>query len=378
MAFMDWIRRNWPDLLIGFALLAVISGIVATLLTGGSFFSSGSSTPPPAQVQAADTRNTERDPPAAARDGEGESPDRTAAAVAAEDEPVDPFAELAEAEAEAAAASAAAAAEEDGGQEELPAVVALRPGATADTPAPADGGAGTAGTPPTQEPAEPAGETAAAPAAAPAQESAGAGSPVAPAAGVSSGTAPSQAEPYTVGVGAFRAADNAERQAAVFRQAGYPVIVAAQDELSVVLLGPYTNRSEAERIRDTVNAEGFDVDAIVYTYQGGGDSAAAGTEDAAGTAAEVPAAAPAAGQPAAAAPVPTASAATSGRYLQVGAYSSDGNAAAQRTVLENLGYDVVERQDGNLIRILVGPWPEEQLSGARDRLAGQGIDSVPY
>jgi hypothetical protein len=35
---MDWMRRNWPDLAIGLALVAVIGGIVATLITGGSFF----------------------------------------------------------------------------------------------------------------------------------------------------------------------------------------------------------------------------------------------------------------------------------------------------------------------------------------------------
>ena len=42
---MDWIRRNWPDLIIGFALLAVIAGIIATLLSGGSFFSFGNAGP---------------------------------------------------------------------------------------------------------------------------------------------------------------------------------------------------------------------------------------------------------------------------------------------------------------------------------------------
>ena len=38
---MDWLRRNWPDLLIGVALVAVIAGIIATLISGGSFFPVG-------------------------------------------------------------------------------------------------------------------------------------------------------------------------------------------------------------------------------------------------------------------------------------------------------------------------------------------------
>jgi len=382
---MDWIRRNWPDLLIGFALLAVISGIVATLLTGGSFFSSRDSSPSrEAPQQVAETQDAGRSEAEPGReDGAGTEDtlpgaDRTGGG---EDEPVDPFAELAELEEqEAADESAAAEAPPEAEQEELPAVVALRPGAPVEADEETEGGGGDAA-------AEPAGAEEAAGAA----EAEAGGSPAesaaadpetdsadsSPAAAVSAGTAPSQAEPYTVGVGAFRTAENAEAQAGVFRQAGFPVILAAQDELSVVLLGPYANRTEAERVRDSVNDGGFDVSAIVYTYQGAGDSTAAAegapSTGAPAAPAETDGAADRGGEPA-----ETASAATGNRYLQVGAYSSDGNAAAQREILEELGYGVVERQDGNLIRILVGPYPDGELTDAQDRLAGQGIDSVPY
>jgi tetratricopeptide (TPR) repeat protein len=44
---MDWLRRNWPDMAIGLALVAVIAGIVATLITGGSFFPVAPATPTP-------------------------------------------------------------------------------------------------------------------------------------------------------------------------------------------------------------------------------------------------------------------------------------------------------------------------------------------
>ncbi|MBA2666654.1 MAG: hypothetical protein H0U69_06450, partial [Trueperaceae bacterium] len=54
---MDWLRRNWPDLAIGVALVAVIAGIVATLLTGGSFF-------PPSPTEVA-TRGDPLPPPTA-------------------------------------------------------------------------------------------------------------------------------------------------------------------------------------------------------------------------------------------------------------------------------------------------------------------------
>ena len=36
---MDWFRRNWPDLVIGVALVAVVALIVVTLLSGGSLAS---------------------------------------------------------------------------------------------------------------------------------------------------------------------------------------------------------------------------------------------------------------------------------------------------------------------------------------------------
>ncbi|MBW6456410.1 MAG: hypothetical protein K0A98_11055, partial [Trueperaceae bacterium] len=44
---MDWLRRNWPDLAIGLALVAVIGGIIATLITGGTFFPATPAAPPP-------------------------------------------------------------------------------------------------------------------------------------------------------------------------------------------------------------------------------------------------------------------------------------------------------------------------------------------
>ena len=53
---MDWLRRNWPDLIIGLALIAVMAGIVVTLLGGGVFWPFGArpnAAPPPAAVAPA-------------------------------------------------------------------------------------------------------------------------------------------------------------------------------------------------------------------------------------------------------------------------------------------------------------------------------------
>ena len=391
---MDWIRRNWPDLLIGFALLAVISGIVATLLTGGSFFPGQGSqaTQTTTGQSAAQTQGvTQEQNEAQQQDGPG-TPDQPVTGdpeisglpmigqdpqphSLLDDGPVDPFA----APAETAEQEAAIADETD--PLELPSVVALRPGASPEAPAATPAGAPAA---PSQEPAQQAPEQAQ-------QQPAATQAPTA----AGSEGLPSSAVPFTVGVGAFRNQENAERQASVFRQAGYPVVVANQDDFTVVLLGPYSNRSEAERVGTAVSTGGFDVTPIVYTYQDdeGGEQTSTSTTTPATTAppaASAPApaqtpqapAAPAETPPAASAPAttPTAPASTAtgaGRYLQVGAYSSDENASAQAVQLEELGYSVTQQQDGNLIRVLVGPYEDNQVTGARNRLAAQGIDSVP-
>lgn len=372
---MDWIRRNWPDLLIGFALLAVISGIVATLLTGGTFFPLGGggnqSTLPSQQasVQQPPADPTPQRPPQVADDPAGEPAGVSALPLLGErdesaaetppqaeedaDAPVDPFADL--------------PAEDP---DTLPQVVPLRPGEAAESAAAAAAGQTPAPQSQPQAPAQTQ-QPAAAPTP-PAQQQTPAAAPAA------SGEAPSAEVPYTVGVGAFLSADNANRQADVFRQAGYPVVVAQQDEFTVVLLGPYAARSEAERVQNSVASGGFGVSPIVYTFQGEDSDAAAAPAQPAEAPTQAPAPPAAAAEPAAeSTPAPAASATAAGRYLQVGAYSSSENAGAQADVLTGLGYEVLQQQDGALIRVLVGPYPEAELSAARNRLAAQGIDSVP-
>ncbi len=377
---MDWIRRNWPDLLIGFALLAVISGIVATLLTGGSFFplgGNGADTPrPAAQTQDANPRPNQ---PVAQPNQPLQQPDGASTEPLAElplltqnppdsgtpadnllaDGPVDPFADL-----------------ED--PQDLPTVVALRPGSSGNAEAPATQAPAPAGDAPAPADSQPAAQPQSTP-----QATSQSGTSDQQ---VTSGESPSTQVPYTVGVGAFRDAANAERQANVFRQAGYPVVVASQDDLTVVLLGPYATRTEADRVLGEVTSGGFGIAPIVYTYQGeeNGQQTSTASQPAA-SAEPAPPTASQPSQPAAPAgnvaagqtPAAASTATEAGRYLQVGAFSSEDNAGAQADVLEGLGYTVIQQQDGNLIRVLVGPYPAGQLDDARNRLAAQGIDSVP-
>lgn len=376
---MDWIRRNWPDLLIGLALLAVISGIIATLLTGGTILPFGRS------QQSGTTTSQTQAPPAQTQQQQdqqqAQQPEDSAATQEAADPLVDPlpllvqntpqqtedeaFGVLPDGRVDplAAAQQDAQAAQQAAGAESGLPVIAVRPG----------------------DAQQPAAQQAAVQAPATQQ----AVTDPAPAQSVVSGASPSVTQPYTVGVGAFRNTENAQRQADIFRQAGYPVVVAQQGDLSVVLLGPYSAESEAERVRATVASGGFDVAPIVYAFRPDGEPAAPAAQSQPVTpapaaeqpAAQQPAAQPAAEQPAAQEPAAQqpapASTASGARFLQVGAYSSAANAQAQIDTLRSLGYSAAQEQDGQLIRVVVGPYTDAELTDARNRLAAQGIDSVP-
>lgn len=373
---MDWIRRNWPDLLIGLGLLAVIAGIVATLLTGGSFFPLGqgerqaSASPPrpptaqvspssPAPVPGQGTQAEESQP------AQVEAPAETSGEIGADGDITlpslptitqqEPAAEAgtepgAEAGAEAQAGEAQAGDVEPAAESQ--AVVALRPGEAGSTNRP-DAAAGTTATAAPQQPVQPAAQ-----AATPAAASSAAGSD------------PDPSAPFRVSVGSFRDADNAGRQAELFRQAGYPVFIAAQGELSLVLLGPYRLETEAERARTEVASGGYDVQPIVYTFRPQGEPAASAP-------AAAPAASPAAAQSTATPSTAAPSAEAAGRYLQAGAYSSMENAQIQRAAIEELGFRVNVQMEGTLLRVLVGPYGDSDLAAAQSSLARQGIDNIP-
>lgn len=316
---MDWLRRNWPDLLIGIALVAVIAGIIATLITGGSFFSVGTTTttvPPGGTSQSTPTVPAPDDTPVPV------VPDPADSGETATDTPEIPT------------------------DTSGPTVSVLPP---SDNAAPA---------------ADPAGDTApqVPVVEVPAPETADAAPAAAPVA-VGDAPAPSSdpAAPFRVSVGAFSTLENAERQAEVFRAAGYPVLIGAQGALSLVLIGPYSERVEAERVAAQVEAAGLVVDPIIYTFEPGEDSEIS---------ADTPA--PAAGTPAPAADTPTpadtpavAAPAESGRFIQVGAYASDESAAPQRQRLAELGFSVSSRVENGLVKLLIGPFGDQQLRDAQ-------------
>ena len=402
---MDWLRRNWPDLLIGVALIMVIAMIVITLLSGGSLASLvRRDTPQPLTTDAGTDAAAPADSSAAAG--------TSSRGGAADTETADTTGS-----ANGATGAAGASGDYDVFVPEVPGQDA----ATAD-------GTGTEGD----------GETNVAGSSSDTASSAtGTGDDRAGATTEGSdGPLPtaSQRGRFRVAAGATGSRDGARTSAETLRDDGYDVTVEQKNDLYLLWVGPYASDAGAERVAARLRTDGLVPDAIVYGY--GGDSAdgdSADTEADTGTTAEGSAedaaatpngggaangnnssalasnagtgnasvgnagtdASPASttGNTTRTPPVSAAGAATEGDpvaedlaagadagqlYLQVGAFISDESAAPRLAQLEQLGLSVTSSEtDNGLLRLFVGPYGEAQMAQLQTRLTAQGIESFP-
>ncbi len=367
---MDWLRRNWPDLLIGVALVAVIAGIIATLISGGSFFpvgqgarEAGGATTPQSSTA---TPGVGTSPTAAAptTNQPGTTQPGSTQPGASEPGAVEPgSAQLGTAvgttdgtASQPAADQAATPAQPTAASPSSAPIAVLPPsGAPASTP--------TTSTPAAQPVTPP-----------PSQPTASAATP-APAAAAATATA--EGSSYRVSVGAFGNADNAQRLAASFQSAGYPVLLGTQGDLTIVLVGPYETEAQARTVAGRIKEGDFDVaDPTVYLYEPDGSGAgAAPAAPATAAPAVTQATTPAVTQATTPASAPATTAEGDGRYLQVGAYGSRESALPQIGRLQELGFQVTERTEGSLLKILVGPYKGSALAEAQARLTSAGIES---
>jgi cell division septation protein DedD len=335
---MDWIRRNWPDMLIGIALVAVIAGIIATLLTGGSFFPLGQS----------NSGGVRQEQPSSGVRVESAGGDRVAPRQTSET-PVrvgtsDNSGSIGTVEVTALPLPGTPIANS------LPqassATVPVQPSTTDSTPT----------------------ATAARESGTPAPTVSGRNAAAATLASDGGGV-------YRISVGAFSNVENAARQAELFEEAGYPVFTGVQGALSIVLVGPYDDLGEAERVAERIRAGGFRIEPVIYRFRPEAEASTAGTAGV--STAATPAAVdptPASSTPS---PKPTAAEASGARYLQVGAYATSESAEPHRKRLEGLGFRVTERTEGNLVKLLVGPFAGADLTEARSTLQEQGIEHFP-
>lgn len=363
---MDWLRRNWPDLAIGLALVAVIAGIVATLITGGSFFPSAQPATPTTPIVVPPATPTPTPP--------GSSPatdaPTTDAPPAGDQPPASP--------------GAVSVLTPDGVEVPTPPPGSATP-TTTPTPTPATPAPATPA--PTIQPVDPpvaaTPTPAPTPAATPTPTPAATPTPTPPATPTPT-PAPDVEAPYRVAVGAFGNPDNAARQAATFRAAGYPVFTGVQGSLTIVLVGPYDSEAEARSVAARIAAGGFGIEPVVYRFRPDAATPGASTPAPTATPAEAPVSAPAATPTPAPAPVPAPApapapvvTAPTGRSLQVGAFADASSAAPLRERLATLGLVAFEIREDGLVKLLVGPFEEERLAAVRRQLAAQGIESFP-
>lgn len=391
---MDWLRRNWPDLLIGLALIAVIAGIIATLISGGSFFPGGNrtaenpatSSTPLTGAPAVGTEPSQSTVDTGDQLGTPSASDQPAAAG----QPADT--------ADAGAADAGTSTPA-GSLTATPSTPATTPSTTPSTTPASDAGAGSTAAadsgaslpvavlPPSSQTSgaatadQPAAATPGTPAASSVTSTPAAGAGSTSSTGsVVAGSADPEA-PFRVSVGAYGNRENAERQAETFRAAGYPVFIGTQGELNIVLVGPYDDEAEARTVADRIRGGDFGVtDPTVYEFSGDDEpTATASTSTVTSSAGS--AATPAAGSSTVVADdtvITSSPTASSGvRYLQAGAYGSRESSLPQRERLEGLGFVVTERVEDELVKLLIGPFDAANLENAESRLEAAGIASFP-
>jgi cell division septation protein DedD len=340
MVSMDWIRRNWPDLLIGLALLLVIGGIIATLLNGGNILPFGrNATNPPATVSTPTTSEPTATEPVVPTEANGGSSANTTTDTTTGDTtgiaPVDP---------NDTTTDTVTMPDEQGGDGTIIAV------------------------PPTlEEGSSPDSATAAIDIATPDVTDTTSPTPTADVAASNTATAP-----YRISVGAFGSTENAERRAQAFRDAGYPVFTGNQGDLVLVLVGPYNSQAEAEQVKAQLQSSGLEANPIIYEFTPN-DATVTPTSDAPAATAEQPITTDTPSTDTTTTVAPATSG--SGRYLQVGAYGSLETAAPQRTKLESLGFTVSSVTEGSFVKLLVGPYDDAGIVNAQSQLSAQGIDS---
>lgn len=436
---MDWIRRNWLDLLIGFAFLAVILGIIITLFNGGSIF--------PSRNNDVDDNNT------ALAVGNANLVDSGVTAVT----PVAPAniqgvqsiasnsttsftgtvaTNVANTSAESATSSEAGVAPTIG----IPLI-----GATRDNEQAAVEPASIAVTPLAPVNTAQANTLQGNSSSTPAPVSISASQPSAPfnvnVATTSSNTT-TEAAPNTVNisrndrsallsnvasvpvnttgvnrvsVGAFSDVNNANILANQLRAQGLPASthLSAAGNLTFVYLGPYSNSSQAQQVASQLEASGVVTETQLYTQPLQPVAVQPVAVQPQPIAPQPIATQPIATQPIATQPIATQPIATqpiatqpiatqpvqpvtaqpviltpntnnaappltsAGRYLQVGAYRDRATAAPQRQRLESLGYVVFDRVEDNLLKLIVGPYRSDELVNVQSILRAQGVDSFP-
>jgi cell division septation protein DedD len=188
---------------------------------------------------------------------------------------------------------------------------------------------------------------------------------------------PGAAAPYRISVGAFSHADYAKRQEQVFKKAGYPAFLAPQGDLTIVLVGPYRTQTQADAVAAKIKGGGFGVDPVVYEFKGTQDHAPQPASASSGGTSTGSAAPSTASTSTASTSSSSSSSSGAQHYLQVGAYNTAASAKPQRDKMASMGYQVTERTEGGLVKVLIGPFGPAKLTQVESQLKAAGIASFP-
>ncbi len=325
---MDWIRRNWPDLLIGVALFSVITGIVATLLSGGTILPTSSG-------------NVNND------FAEAESSPSYLSSVTAVDEPTNVSARY--------RSSETVASTENSSQ-----ITVVQPSQTLATSEPRNVPSGSAIS---NNANSRAASSTLNPVVAPRETPTNitTSSPDLSSLEVTNLADDSSAKIYKISVGAFGNPDNARKFVGEIDGLGYKAGLDKSGNYSVVYVGPFSNRQQADRVAEQLRILNYE--ASIYSEE-----------------THQPVATPvtttnAVNQIVAA---PSSTSTTSGNfYLQVGAYRSGNLSIPQRNQLEQRGYRVMEYRENGFIKLMLGPYSSDNVTTMKAQLTAQGIDSFP-
>ncbi len=177
------------------------------------------------------------------------------------------------------------------------------------------------------------------------------------------------------------------------RYEGYPVFLATEGDLTLVLVGPYNDLAEAQRVAEQIQASDNGVDStLIYTFDPEEvpeiEEVSEITDPLPGSfdpeevpeieeVSEITDPLPGSFEEGVVEPQAGAEAAraASPLFLQVGAYGSAESLSPQVDRLSELGFKVTPREEGGLIKLLVGPFGPEELDTARAALMAEGIES---
>ncbi len=329
---MDWIRRNWPDLLIGIALFSVITGIVATLLSGGTILPTSSSS---------DVNN----------DFNAQPSPSYLSSVATVDEPTN-----------ASFRNSDVTPVSTGNNN----ITVLQPNqkpinsdnSTRGTSLTSDNlvssSVNSSDLTPVAEPrATPTNTIATAPDSTDLEV-------------VNLANADSATKIYKISVGAFGNLDNARKLVAEVGNMGYKSGLDKSGNFSVVYVGPFSSRQQADVVAKQLKASNYE--ASIYSE----DTSQPVATPIATTNQTTPV-----NQITATTNSTPSANISENSYLQVGAYRSGELSIPQSNQLASLGFKVMEYRENGFVKLMLGPYSSSEVVNIKTQLAAQGIDSFP-